>query len=278
VLASRREPPVRSIVVTGALGNATAPVVPNESAIKALASVELYDQALREVEYARRVWGDSPVLQATVAWIRHRRALQDEAANRFADLRGAITIMRRAYPQFMAAGGEELPDDVLRVIFPLDYWPIIKKYSDSYGFDPFLMTALISQESTFTPDVRSSANAVGLMQLIPGTARRYASKLGISYSSRSLTQPETNVRLGMRYFKDLMDRFGREHFALASYNAGEGRIARWMVERPGFDQDEFIDDIPFPETQNYVKRILGTADDYRRLYGESTPIATSARR
>jgi soluble lytic murein transglycosylase len=278
VLASRREPPVRSIVVTGALGNATAPVVPNESIIKALASVELYDEALREVEYARRVFGDSPVLQATVAWIRHRRALQDEAANRFADLRGAITIMWRAYPQFMAAGGEELPDDVLRVIFPLDYWPIIKKYSDSYGFDPFLMTALISQESTFTPDVRSSANAVGLMQLIPGTARRYASKLGISYSSRSLTQPETNVRLGMRYFKDLMDRFGREHFALASYNAGEGRIARWMVERPGFDQDEFIDDIPFPETQNYVKRILGTADDYRRLYGESTPIATSARR
>jgi soluble lytic murein transglycosylase len=115
------------------------------------------------------------------------------------------------------------------------------------------------------------------MQLIPSTARRYASKLGIRYSSRILTQPETNVRLGMRYFKDLVDRFGGAHYALASYNAGEQRIARWIAERPGFDQDEFIDDIPFPETQNYVKRILGTADDYRRLYGGGV-LSTASRR
>ena len=246
--------------------------------IKSLASIELYDAALAEVEYAKRAWGDSSALQATTAWIRHRRGLQDQTADRFADLRGSITIMRRAYPQFMAAGGEHLPDEVLRIIFPLDYWPLIKKYSESYKFDPYLMTALIAQESTFTPDVRSSANAVGLMQLIPPTARRYASKLGIRYSSRILTQPETNVQLGMRYFKDLMDRFGGAHFALASYNAGERRIARWIAERPGFDQDEFIDDIPFPETQNYVKRILGTADDYRRLYGERALPVRSARR
>ena len=185
--------------------------------------------------------------------------------------------MRRAYPQFLAAGGEQLPPEVLRIIFPLDYWPIIKKYSDAHGLDPWLMTALVAQESTFTADVRSPANAVGLMQLIPPTARRYASKLGIRYSSRILTQPETNIRLGMRYFKDLVDQFGGAHYALASYNAGEHRIVRWIAERPGFDQDEFIDDIPFPETQNYVKRILGTADDYRRLYGGGV-LSTAARR
>jgi soluble lytic murein transglycosylase len=92
-----------------------------------------------------------------------------------------------------------------------------------------------------------------------------------------LTQPETNIRLGMRYFKDLIDRFGGAHYALASYNAGEHRIVRWIAERPGFDQDEFIDDIPFPETQNYVKRILGTADDYRRLYGGGV-LSTATRR
>jgi len=82
----------------------------------------------------------------------------------------------------------------------------------------------------------------------------------------------------MRYFKDLIDRFGGAHYALASYNAGEGRIARWIAERPGFEQDEFIDDIPFPETQNYVKRILGTADDYRRLYGGGILSTTPAGR
>jgi hypothetical protein len=57
------------------------------------------------------------------------------------------------------------------------------------------------------------------------------------------------------------------HFALAAYNAGDSRVVAWQREKPGLPQDEFIDDIPFPETQNYVKRILGTAEDYRRLYG-----------
>jgi len=278
VLAERREAPVRPIVVTNRADAAPPALVPNAAVIRALVSVELYDEALQEVEYAQRAGGDSPVLQATMAWIRHHRALQEGAADRFADLRGAITIMRRAYPQFLAAGGEQLPPDVLRIIFPLDYWPLIKKYSDAHRLDPYLMTALVAQESTFTADVRSSANAVGLMQLIPSTGRRYAAKLGIRYSSRILTQPETNIRLGMRYFKDLMDRFGGAHYALASYNAGEARIVRWIAERPGFEQDEFIDDIPFPETQNYVKRILGTADDYRRLYGGGTLSTTPAGR
>ena len=83
-----------------------------------------------------------------------------------------------------------------------------------------------------------------------------------------LTNPEINIRLGTLYFSRLVEQFGGTYYALASYNAGESRVVRWRAERPGLDQDEFIDDIPFPETQNYVKRILGTAEDYRRLYGQ----------
>jgi soluble lytic murein transglycosylase len=274
-LRDRREPPVAPIVRLDP-ARAPAPLVPTDALVRALVALELYDDALAEVEYARKEWGDSAALQATTAWVRQRRGLLPGAADRFADVRGAITLMRRAYPHFMAAGGEQLPTDILRVIFPLDYWPLISKYSEAHRLDPYLMAALISQESTFTPDVRSAANAVGLMQLIPATGRRYATKLGLRFSNALLTQPETNIRLGMRYFRDLMDRFGDAHFALAGYNAGEQRVARWIAERPGFTQDEFIDDIPFQETQNYVKRILGTADDYRRLYGGgvlSTPDA-----
>ena len=85
-----------------------------------------------------------------------------------------------------------------------------------------------------------------------------------------LTTAETNLRMGTAYFADLVKQFGGAHYALASYNAGENRVARWISERPGVDREEFIDDIPFPETQNYVKKILGTAEDYRRLYGPAS--------
>jgi soluble lytic murein transglycosylase len=81
---------------------------------------------------------------------------------------------------------------------------------------------------------------------------------------------DTNIRLGTLYFKRLVQQFGVTYYALASYNAGENRVVRWKAERPGMEEDEFIDDIPFPETQNYVKRILGTAEDYRSLYGDGS--------
>jgi hypothetical protein len=73
--------------------------------------------------------------------------------------------------------------------------------------------------------------------------------------------------MGTAYFADLVRQFGDVHYALATYNAGPNRVARWISERPGIGREEFIDDIPFPETQNYVKKIIGTAEDYRRLYG-----------
>jgi soluble lytic murein transglycosylase len=179
--------------------------------------------------------------------------------------------MRRAYPQFMARGGEALPRDILQTIFPLDHWNLIERNATSHGLDPYVMSALIAQESTFQADVRSSANAWGLMQIIPGTGRRFASKLGISpFRTARLTEPETNVRIGMQYFADLLDEFGRVEPSLASYNAGEHRVRVWLRERPGFELDEFVDDIPYPETQNYVKRIVGTTEDYRLLYGHLT--------
>jgi soluble lytic murein transglycosylase len=184
-------------------------------------------------------------------------------------LRRAITLMRRAYPQFLTSGGEAVPAEILQVIFPLTYWDSIKRHAAVYQLDPYVVAALIAQESTFDPNARSVANAWGLMQILPSTGKRLATSLGIRrFTTSMLTQGETNIRLGTLYFKRLVQQFGGTHYALASYNAGENRVVRWKAERPGMDEDEFIDDIPFPETQNYVKRILGTAEDYRRLYGD----------
>jgi len=241
---------------------ATVSLPQNEAIVRALLALDLYDQALDELRYAQRTWGDSPAIQATLGWVHNQRG----------DLRAGINAMKRAYPQYLAAGGEKLPVDLLKVLFPVNYWDLIRRYSADRGLDPYLVAALIAQESTFTADVRSSANAYGLMQLLPSTGRQYARRLGINrrFSISMLTTAETNIRMGTAYFADLISQFGGAHFALATYNAGPNRVARWIAERPGIERDEFIDDIPFPETQNYVKRILGTAEDYRRLYGSGT--------
>jgi soluble lytic murein transglycosylase len=233
-------------------------VAPTADLIRWLISIEMYDEALDEVEFAERAWGASTTLSATRAWL----------LNRTGELRPAINLMRRTYPQFLAAGGESMPPDVLSIIFPLQYWSLISTHAAAHALDPYLVAALVAQESTFDKDIVSAAKAVGLMQIMPTTGRRWARRLGIrSFSTRRLTVPEVNVRIGTAYFADLMKQFGSEPAALAAYNAGESRVVRWQRERPGVPRDEFIDDIPFPETQNYVRRILGTADDYRRLYG-----------
>ncbi len=235
-----------------------SPALPTDATIRQLLASGLYVDALNELRHAQRVWGvSSSAIDATIAW----------AYNQKGELRRAITLMRRAYPQHLTADGQ-LPAELLQVIFPLAYWDSIRRESSVRGLDPYLMAALIGQESTFDPGIRSAANAWGLMQIVPATGRRLARALGIGrFSTERLTDPELNIKLGTYYFSRLVEQFGGTYYALASYNAGENRVIRWKAERPGLDEDEFIDDIPFPETQNYVKRILGTAEDYRQLYG-----------
>ena len=244
--------------------NAQAPAldmkpIPTEPLIRLLLANGLYDDALAELRYAQRAWGSSSRIDATIAWVYHQQG----------ELRRAISLMRRTYPQFLTAGGQEqLPAEILQVIFPLAYWDSIKRYSAQHDLDPYVVAALVAQESTFDPQIRSAANAWGLMQIVPTTGRRLARAVGVRrFSIATLTNPVINIRMGTLYFSDLVRQFGGTYYALASYNAGENRVIKWKAERQGLDEDEFIDDIPFPETQNYVKRILGTAEDYRRLYG-----------
>jgi soluble lytic murein transglycosylase len=245
------------------------PIPPNQQLIRALLGLGLYSQAVEELRYAQRVWGDSPAIQATLSWAYQKQGQAEKGGSpQFALYRNSINTMKRAYPQYLSVRGEELPDDVLRIIFPLNYWDLIQKYAAANRLDPYLVAALVAQESTFVRDIRSSARAVGLMQLLPSTARRMARTLKIPYSASLLTNPEANVRLGTAYFAQNLQEFGDAHLALAAYNAGERVVRRWVAERPGLSREEFIDDIPYPETQNYVKRILGTAEDYRRLYSQ----------
>ena len=255
------EPAPDAAIAPDSSVNPMAPFPPNQSVIRALLGLELYDQAIDELHYAQKAWGDSSAILATIGWIHHERG----------DLRAGINAMKRAYPQYLAAGGEKLPTELLKVLFPVNYWPQIRRYSSEHHLDPYVVAALIAQESTFTADVRSAANAYGLMQILPSTGRHYARLLRLPrFSIAMLTTADTNLKMGTAYFADLVKQFGGSHFALASYNAGESRVIKWIAQKPSVDREEFIDNIPFPETQNYVKRVLGTAEDYRRLYsGES---------
>lgn len=273
----RLDPPVAARLAARTLVDAavTEPVQPaNAGVIRALLDADMIDDALKELRYAQVVWGDSSALQATIAWARQQEARGETGMRRLILLRNGMNTMRRAYPQFMAAGGQQLPREVLTVIFPLAYWENIRRHSEANGLDPYFVAALVAQESTFVADVRSAANAYGLMQLLPSTARAYARKLKLSYSTRLLTNPDANIRMGTAYLADKIREFGDPHLVLASYNAGERAVRRWQAERPGVPVDEFIDAIPYPETQNYVKKILGTAEDYRRIYGDPSRATT----
>jgi soluble lytic murein transglycosylase len=239
---------------------------PNAPVIRALLELDLYDQAVDELRYAQRVWGASSPIEATLAWIYWQQGRAVTGTDQFSLYRGAINAMKRAYPHYLAAGGELLPGEILKIIFPVAYWDLIRKYAGQFELDPYLSAALIAQESTFVPDIKSYANAWGLTQLMPATARQYARTLNLVYTPKVLTNPEANIRIGMAYLSAKLREFGETHLALASYNAGERAVHRWINERPDLPQDEFIDDIPYPQTNNYVKKLLSTAEDYRRLY------------
>ena len=246
--------------------SATAPAqtpIPTAPLIRLLLSAGLYDDALTEIRFAQHRWGDSPALQATTGLALHLKG----------DLLAGARAVKRAWPQFLGPQGAALPPELAAVVYPVGYWSRIRDHAARHQLDPYLVAALIAQESGFVPDIRSSAKATGLMQLMPATAQRYAKKVGLTgYAPAQLERPEVNLRLGTAYFADLVREFGEVHLALASYNAGESRVRRWLAERPGLTRDVFVDDIPFPETREYVKKILNGAENYRRVYGNRAAV------
>jgi soluble lytic murein transglycosylase len=199
----------------------------------------------------------SPTREATIAWIEWRRGR----------LRPAITAMKRAYPGHRGEAGDLLPEDVWRILYPIEFREMIEAKATHEGLDPALVAALICQESTFDPAAVSSAGARGLMQVIPPTARTLARSLGMRYRTSALHEPSVSLEMGTRYLRQMLDRFGgRVERALAAYNAGPHRVEAWTAARPDIDAEEFVESIPFSETRSYVMILLASREHYRRLY------------
>jgi soluble lytic murein transglycosylase len=152
-----------------------------------------------------------------------------------------------------------------RTLYPLAFIDPIRRISSQQRVNPVLTTSLIRQESKFSPVVKSPVGAIGLMQVIPDTAKFAAYKIGLK--KYELTKPEDNLRLGTWYLKFTHDLVkDNSVLAIAGYNAGPGNVAKWVKQFGTEDLDEFIEQIPFEETQNYVKNVLGNYWNYLRLY------------
>ena len=162
-----------------------------------------------------------------------------------------------------------------RLSYPKGFQEFVAPYAKKYGVDELLVYSIIREESRFQKDVVSPADAVGLMQLIPPTARAVARQIGINgFSTAMLTIPRINIEMGIFYFKQVLDQFnGDIELAMASYNAGPHRAADWKVRFYGLEKDEFIEEVPFRETRNYIRRILRSYGAYKAIYGNTAQAA-----
>ncbi|MGF1536829.1 MAG: transglycosylase SLT domain-containing protein [Elainellaceae cyanobacterium] len=162
-----------------------------------------------------------------------------------------------------------------RGLYPFPFRPLIEAWSTEYRLNPALVTALIRQESRFEPEIQSSADAKGLMQVIPPTAEWVAGQLGLS--DYQLTNPEDNIQLGTWYLNYTHEEYGDNSlYAVASYNAGPGNVADWIARFDTSDPDRFIARIPFSETKGYVQSVFENYWNYLRLYNPTVIESLSA--
>ncbi len=166
----------------------------------------------------------------------------------------------------MAARGEISAAMAERIRYPRGYWEQINGSATRNELDPWLVAALIRQESLYNPQARSVSDARGLMQLLPSTAAHWAPAAGLSPTALDLYDPQISLRIGTTYLKGLMDMFAGNPFrAVAAYNGGEQAVARWVKQYPG-DDDQWVENIGYRETRDYVKKVIGGRREYQLLY------------
>ena len=185
----------------------------------------------------------------------------------FGETYRAMRSLKRALPTYILEPIGAIPLVYWHILFPEPYWDTIKEESAKNGLDPYLVASLIRQESEFNPSVVSYANAWGLMQIEPNVGRKLAREEGINhFQTFQLLNPEINIRLGTKYLRQMLDRFGGvQEYALAAYNAGDSRVVDWQSAGPYSGMDEFVESIPFTQTREYVQAILRNEEIYRSI-------------
>lgn len=169
---------------------------------------------------------------------------------------------------------DEQFEDFKDIMYPLAFWPVVESASKRFDIDPFLLLSIMREESRFEPEAKSTAGAIGLMQLMPMTAKRLVRKTGLQIKDNSdIREIKTNITIGAFYLKELIREFGSTIIATAAYNAGEERVRDWLNKGRYRSPDEFVEDIPYEETRNYVKRVLTTYIKYRLWYTKKVDLS-----
>jgi soluble lytic murein transglycosylase len=223
-----------------------------------LSSIGLDDWAQGELRFAAQV-EDQP----------HVMAMQLATYNSGAKPDQAVRYIKRYASAYLFYPLDSAPLDFWRLAFPIPYRADLERFARENQIDPYLVAALIRQESEFNPQAVSPSNARGLTQIMPATGRELSRRLKITtYSTARLFQPAVNLQLGTYYLKSLTGQVeGRTEVALAAYNAGLTRARDWLTWGEFREPAEFIETVPFSQTRDYIQIVLRNADVYRRVYG-----------
>ena len=181
----------------------------------------------------------------------------------------AIKILSRILLTKPVKDRNQFPAELWQLFYPLPYWEQVNSQARQYRQDPYLIMAIIRQESAFQSGAISSAGACGLMQILPSTGEFISQSLSKDgFKQHYLFDPDSNISLGIWYFNYLQKRFDRNLIlALAGYNAGPEKVKEWLKSYAVNDPEEFIENIPYNETRDYIKNILRNQIFYQKIYG-----------
>lgn len=223
--------------------------------IDALLSLDMPKEAGAELQWMTKQIDSPQVLVAVAARLQ-----------KIGDFRHAVSLVARM----------PYSEKMHRFWYPLAFREEVEEASKGNGIDPMIALSVMREESRFDPDARSVAGAWGLMQLMPGTAFRLDRNVNLGISKASeISNVRTNIRLGVYYLKSLFKEFGSLPHVLAAYNAGEAAVRKWEEKGKYKSVDEFIEDIPYAETRNYVKKVITSYYEYKKFSPFESASSTS---
>lgn len=158
---------------------------------------------------------------------------------------------------------------MLTKVYKLEYTEYVKKYANEYNVDEYLIYAIIKAESNFKQDAVSHRGAKGLMQLMYSTAEDIAKRINVNLNEDNILEPDININLGTKYISMLIQKYNNTNLALAAYNAGSGNVDGWIEKGTLKSDGSDIENVPFTETNNYVRKILRDYEIYKNIYEES---------